>query len=121
MATTKKITSTKKPTTRTAATKKVASNKVENTAKKTVTKELENTAEEVVLEEEITKEVDVVNDTFTLYISGIDTFGNITTVSRSDVNMVITVNPNTNQVLITSIPRDYYVQLKDTTGYTSFN
>ena len=56
MATTKKITSTKKPTTRTTATKKVASNKVENTAKKTVTKELENTAEEVVLEEEITKE-----------------------------------------------------------------
>lgn len=56
MATTKKITSTKKPTTRTTATKKVASNKVENTAKKTVTKELENTAEEVVLEEEVTKE-----------------------------------------------------------------
>lgn len=56
MATTKKITSTKKPTTRTTATKKVASKKVENTAKKTVTKELENTAEEVVLEEEVTKE-----------------------------------------------------------------
>lgn len=56
MATTKKITSTKKPTTRTTATKKVASNKVENTANKTVTKELENTAEEVVLEEEVTKE-----------------------------------------------------------------
>lgn len=64
-----------------------------------------------VKEEEITKEVDVVNDTFTLYISGIDTFGDITTVSRSDVNIVAVVNPKTKQVLLISIPRDYYVKL----------
>ena len=30
--------------------------------------------------------------------------------------MVVTVNPNTNKILLTSIPRDYYVQLHGTTG-----
>lgn len=59
----------------------------------------------------IVKEVDVVNDTFVLYISGIDTFGDISTVSRSDVNIVAVVNPKTKQVLLISIPRDYYVKL----------
>ena len=57
------------------------------------------------------------NEPFNIYVTGLDNYGSIDIVSRSDVNMVITVNPNTNQVLITSIPRDYYVQLKDTTGY----
>ena len=46
-----------------------------------------------------------------IYISGIDTYGSITTVSRSDVNMIVTVNPNTKKILLTSIPRDYYVTL----------
>lgn len=64
-----------------------------------------------VKEEEIAKEVDVLNDTFTLYISGIDITGPITTVSRSDVNIVAVVNPKTKQVLLISIPRDYYVKL----------
>ena len=36
---------------------------------------------------------------------------------RSDVNMLATVNPETHEVLLTSIPRDYYVQLHGTTGY----
>lgn len=62
-------------------------------------------------EEKIVKEVDVTNDTFALYISGIDTFGDISTVSRSDVNIVAVVNPKTKQVLLISIPRDYYVKL----------
>lgn len=35
---------------------------------------------------------------------------------RSDVNMLATVNPQTHEVLLTSIPRDYYVQLHGTTG-----
>jgi len=61
--------------------------------------------------------VDVTKDVFTVYISGIDTYGEIALTSRSDVNMLVTVNPNTNQVLLTSIPRDYYVQLHGTTGY----
>ena len=66
---------------------------------------------------EITKEADVTNQPFTVYISGIDSYGSIATVSRSDVNMVATVNPTTKQVLLISIPRDYYVQLRGTTGY----
>lgn len=60
---------------------------------------------------DIANEVNITEEAFNIYISGIDTYGSISSVSRSDVNMVITVNPNTHQVLITSIPRDYYVEL----------
>lgn len=55
--------------------------------------------------------VDVSKDTFSIYVSGIDTYGSISSVSRSDVNMIVTVNPVTNQILLTSIPRDYHVRL----------
>ncbi len=48
---------------------------------------------------------------FSIYISGIDTSGNISNVSRSDSNTVVTVNTETHEVLLTSIPRDYYVTL----------
>ncbi len=61
-------------------------------------------------------DVNVVEESFNVYISGIDTFGKIATKSRSDVNIIVTVNPNTHKVLLTSIPRDYYVQLHNTTG-----
>lgn len=49
--------------------------------------------------------------TFIVYISGIDVYGTAATVSRSDVNMIVTVNTNTHEILMTSIPRDYYVPL----------
>ena len=55
--------------------------------------------------------VDVTKDSFHVYLSGIDTYGQIDSIARSDVNMVVTVNPVTKQVLLTSIPRDYYVDL----------
>ncbi len=61
--------------------------------------------------EDIANEVDITKDAFNIFVSGIDTYGSVSSVSRSDVNMVITVNPNTHKVLITSIPRDYYVTL----------
>ena len=48
---------------------------------------------------------------FNVYISGIDTSGNISNVSRSDANILMTINTNTHEVLLTSIPRDYYVTL----------
>ena len=48
---------------------------------------------------------------FNVYISGIDTTGRISNVSRSDANIVATVNTKTHEVLLTSIPRDYYVTL----------
>jgi len=67
--------------------------------------------------ESIDKSVDVTKEAFNIYISGIDSYGKITSVSRSDVNIVATVNPTTNEIILTSIPRDYYVQLHDTTGY----
>ena len=60
---------------------------------------------------------DVTKDVFNIYISGMDEYGKVASVSRSDVNMIITVNPKTRQILLTNIPRDYYVQLHDTTGY----
>lgn len=62
---------------------------------------------------DISKNVNVTKNVFTIYISGIDTTGPVSTVSRSDVNMLVTVNPKTKQILMTSIPRDYYVTLAD--------
>ena len=62
------------------------------------------------------KEVNVAMEPFAVYISGIDTYGKISSVSRSDVNMVMVVNPTTHQILLISIPRDYYVQLHGTSG-----
>lgn len=62
------------------------------------------------------KDVNVTKQPFAVYISGIDTYGEVSSVSRSDVNMVAVINPKTNQILLISIPRDYYVQLHGTTG-----
>ena len=69
--------------------------------------------------QDIAKEVSVSKEPFNVYISGIDTYGKISTVSRSDVNMVFTINPDTNEVLMTSIPRDYYVTLYNKKGMLS--
>lgn len=49
--------------------------------------------------------------TFCLYLSGVDTYGDIMAKGRSDVNIIAAVNPNTRQVLLLSTPRDYYVEL----------
>ncbi len=57
------------------------------------------------------KPVNVTKDSFNVYISGIDTSGSISNISRSDVNMIVTVNPKTRNILLTSIPRDYHVVL----------
>ena len=68
-------------------------------------------------EEDVIKPVEFdMEKPFIIYISGIDNNGTIDTIGRSDVNIVMTVNPKTRQVLLTSIPRDYYVQLHGTTG-----
>lgn len=57
------------------------------------------------------KEVNITKESFNVLITGLDVEGDIDIVSRSDVNMVATVNPATKEVLLTSIPRDYYVTL----------
>lgn len=61
--------------------------------------------------------VNVTKDVFNVYISGMDQYGKVSEISRSDVNMILTINPKTKQILMTNVPRDYYVQLHDTTGY----
>ena len=48
---------------------------------------------------------------FNLFISGIDSRHGIEETARSDVNMIVTVNPHKREVLLTSMPRDSYVHL----------
>lgn len=60
---------------------------------------------------DLEKDVDVTKDTFNVYISGIDTYGDVTDKTRSDVNIVMNVNPKTHKILMINIPRDYYVEL----------
>ena len=59
---------------------------------------------------------DTPSDIFTMYISGIDAYGGISTKSRSDVNILATVNTNTGEVLLVTTPRDYYVPLSISNG-----
>lgn len=51
------------------------------------------------------------DQSFNVYISGIDTYGALSNVSRSDVNLIVSVNPKKGKILITTIPRDTYVNL----------
>ncbi|MBU5481905.1 LCP family protein [Blautia sp. MSJ-19] len=62
------------------------------------------------------KDVAVTDQVYTIYISGIDTRGAMTSSSLSDVNIILTVNPQTKQVLMISTPRDYYVPLSISNG-----
>lgn len=66
--------------------------------------------------ENITKNVTIKNTPFNVLISGMDSYDSINNRARNDVNIIATINPNTNEILLTSIPRDYYVQLHGTTG-----
>lgn len=65
----------------------------------------------------INKDIDVTSDSYNILITGIDSYGSITRVSRSDVNMIVSVNPKDKKILLTSIPRDYYVYLSDYGDY----
>lgn len=53
--------------------------------------------------------VNVTDKPFSVLISGIDTYGDIQSTSRSDVNIVAVVHPKNHKILLISIPRDYYV------------
>ncbi|MDD3242023.1 MAG: LCP family protein, partial [Bacilli bacterium] len=70
----------------------------------------------IVKEKESTNDSLTTKEPFIMYISGIDTYGKITNRSRSDVNILLVVNPKTNKVLLVNTPRDYYVQLDNTNG-----
>ena len=56
-------------------------------------------------------DVDPTTEPFNLYITGIDRWAGELDLDRSDVNMIMTINPVTKKILLTSIPRDSYVML----------
>ena len=53
------------------------------------------------------------NKSFNVYVSGIDTYGPISSVSRSDVNILMTVNQDSKKILLTTTPRDSYVPIAE--------
>lgn len=66
--------------------------------------------------QDVSLDVPVQSEPFTVYISGIDIYGNVEDSSRSDVNIIATVNPTTHQILLVTTPRDYYVEIPGISG-----
>lgn len=66
--------------------------------------------------EEPTSPAEMSKSAFVIYISGIDTYGNVNRRSRSDVNILAAVNTQTKKVVLISTPRDYYVPLSVSGG-----
>jgi len=58
----------------------------------------------------------VTKDPFLMYISGNDGYGSVSLSGRSDVNMLVAVNPKTRQILMVNTPRDFYVVFPGVTG-----
>ena len=56
----------------------------------------------------------ITKEPFVVYLSGVDTRGDLTEKARSDVNILAAVNPVTKQVVLINTPRDYYVDLAGT-------
>ena len=54
--------------------------------------------------------VDMTTKPFTIFFGGNDTTGALSLEGRTDVNMTVTVNPNTHQILISNLPRDSWVK-----------
>ena len=73
----------------------------------------ENEAETVDETESQTTELP---ESFVIYISGIDVFGDVETQSRSDVNLLMAVNRSTGKIQLVNTPRDYYVELPISEG-----
>lgn len=53
---------------------------------------------------------------FAVYLSGMDTYNEISSADRSDVNIIAVVNPQSHQILLISTPRDYYVTIPNISG-----
>lgn len=64
----------------------------------------------------VSEDFDITKDPFIAYVSGIDTYGDISTRSRSDVNILMVVNPATRQILLVTTPRDGYVVIPGISG-----
>ena len=71
---------------------------------------------ELVIEIENTAVDQNVMKPFAVYLSGIDVEGDISIESRSDVNIIAVVNPESHQVLLVTTPRDYYVPIPGISG-----
>ncbi len=67
-----------------------------------------DTPEESPVEPELPQEE---RNWFSVYISGIDSRSGLVAKSRSDVNIIATVNMDTRQIALVSTPRDFYVPL----------
>lgn len=63
------------------------------------------------------KKKDIINDSFNIYVTGIDTYDDINSVGCSDINMIMTINPKEHKILLTSLSRDYYVFMDDKKEY----
>ena len=64
-------------------------------------------------------DVSVTKEPFCVYISGNDGYGSVALQGRSDVNILVYVNPTTKQILFVTTPRDYYVEFPGVTNGTS--
>lgn len=82
-----------------------------NTMVKKVHTTTYKTSREKQTESSLNRVKNITSDAFTILISGNDSYGTLAENSRSDVNMLVTINPKTQTVLMTSIPRDYYVPM----------
>lgn len=65
------------------------------------------------------KEVSV-GEPFNLYISGTDSYGKVDMVGRSDVNLLLSVDPKNRRILMTTIPRDSYLRIAGD-GYDEYD
>ncbi|MBR3401508.1 MAG: LCP family protein [Parasporobacterium sp.] len=61
-------------------------------------------------------DVDIKDAAFLVYISGTDSEGTISMTGRSDVNIVAGINTASKQIILISIPRDYYVEFPGITA-----
>ncbi len=69
----------------------------------------------------VSENADLTIEPFVVYLSGIDVYGDITTKSRSDVNVLMTVNPMTKEIALVTTPRDAYLQIPGKTKEGGYN
>jgi len=80
------------------------------------TKVIYQVERKIVMDESSNQGIETVKKPFIVYITGIDTFGNISTTARSDVNILAVVDPDNKEILLINIPRDFYVEIDGGNG-----
>lgn len=85
----------------------------------TLTKVVSTQQFTTVIEMDTPSDTNVIKDSFTVFISGNDSYGNLSSSGRSDVNIIATINPKTKQILLVTTPRDSYLTLYFADGTTS--